>query len=279
MSFSFFTKAEIAESSLSKEVVANDILEALCKSQGVLSLAVSAGAATLSEANSQYKFIALTGALGGGADLTMHANVTKVTMFQNLTTGGQTVRVKMTGGTFFTIPFNSVCVLLSGTDAIILQSGTAALALTKTAAAGTSEELARVDHQHPRDHVTLCFNTGTITWTNMPAILTEFLGLTDRRAKYDLTNFTEARIIVNVEVVGAATAVLYPEWSTTDGGTYAALDNVTGPSASLAALGTIVSSWVSLIAGAKADVFLRISGLLGDGATDPQVGNVYVQFR
>jgi hypothetical protein len=177
------------------------------------------------------------------------------------------------------VPAGGIVLLRASAAAARFHSDTAPSAGQATAAAGTSAELSRVDHRHARDIVEICFNLATVTWTDQPNALTELFGLTDRRTTYDLTNFTEARIIANVEVVGATGAKVRAEWSATDGGTYAALDNSTGPQVAIDALGTGASGWVSLTAGAKAAVFLRVVGVTGDGAVDPQLGKIAVQFR
>jgi hypothetical protein len=189
------------------------------------------------------------------------------------------VQVQMGAGTLFTVPTGGYLMLLSTTAAIIITSDTTPSALATSGSAGTSEQLSRADHRHPRDWADLAFNAATVVWTNQPAALTELFGLNDRRRKYDLTQFTEARLVVNVEVAGFAGSSLYAEFSTTDGGTYAALDNATGPNALLTTAGTIVSAAVSLTAAAKADVFLRISGINGDGTADPEIGLVTLQVR
>jgi hypothetical protein len=127
--------------------------------------------------------------------------------------------------------------------------------------------------------VDMTFNAATVTWTDQPAGVTEFLGLNDRRRRFDGTRFTQARLIANVEVVGATGAKLRAEFATTDGGAYGALDGATGPEVLIDAAGTIVSAWVNLASGAKADVFLRIIGVGGDGAADPQIGLVALQYQ
>jgi parallel beta-helix repeat protein len=122
------------------------------------------------------------------------------------------------------------------------------------------------------------FAASSVTWTDMPAALTELLGNTRQRTKVDLTNITEARLIVNLPTAGAATAEMRLQYST-DQSTWNYLDSGTGPSVSLAANGLQVSSFVTLVAGAKSDVFLRVVGINGDGAADPILGTIYAQFQ
>jgi hypothetical protein len=278
--FTFIAKPTLEVSDSQKEVIADEAIEAIAKGRGVLSKSVAAaGTITLTADESRYGIILLTGAPAGATTVVQDVGVTTAILFRNDTTGGQVISVKANGGSTFVVPATASVLLLNGTKAILFGTDNTPSALGTAAAVGTSEELARADHQHQRDWVDLTFNAATVTWTNMPLLLTEFLGLTDRRRKFDLTNFTQARLVVNVEVIGAALSVLYCEFCTTDGGTYAALDNSTGPQCSLATAGTIVSAPVSLTAAAKADVFLRISGVTGDGVTDPDLGLITLQVR
>jgi len=41
----------------------------------------------------------------------------------------------------------------------------------------------------------------------------------------------------------------------------------------------LVTSWIDLAAGAKADVFITLDGSGGDGVLDPAFGNIYAQFK
>ena len=256
------------------------MLEALAKAAGQASKSVAAGGTiNLTQVESEYGVLLLTGAPGSTVTVVKATGSTSPTIFQNLTTGGQVINVKLSGGTSFPVPVNSLLLLISGTDAVAFGSDSAPLAAATAGAAGTSEELARRDHRHPRDAVGLCVNAATVVWTNQPAALTELFGLTDRRRQYDLTQFTQARLVANVEVAGFVGATLRAQFATTDGGAYAALDNVTGPNVPLDATGTQVSGWVTLTAAALADVFLRVAGVGGDGAADPEVGLTEIQFR
>jgi hypothetical protein len=120
----------------------------------------------------------------------------------------------------------------------------------------------------------------TITWTSMPAALTEFNAAARGRIKVDLTNATQARLIVHMmSTAGSANAELRAQYSTDDS-SFSYMDGATGPSVAInAANVTLVSSWVNLAAGAKADVFLRVVGINGDGATSPTFGNISIQVR
>lgn len=116
----------------------------------------------------------------------------------------------------------------------------------------------------------------THEWTNMPAALTEFLGVTSHRTKADLTEVEEVRLVVNVQTAGVAGAKLRVQYST-DESTWNYLDGGTGPSVAIDATGVEVSSYVALAAGAKADVFLRLVGIDGNGVVDPIFGNIMLE--
>lgn len=117
-------------------------------------------------------------------------------------------------------------------------------------------------------------------WANMPAALTEFrnVAAAPTRSKADLSGFTQARVVVRLSTVGAAAAEIRGQYST-DEVAWSYLDGASGPGASLAAVGTIASAWVDLEDNAKADVFLRIIGINGNGNADPVFGAVSLQFR
>lgn len=117
-----------------------------------------------------------------------------------------------------------------------------------------------------------------LTWTDMPAALTELFGSTAYRTKADLSNVSQARIVARVESAGAGSAELRVQYST-DQSSWDYLDGASGPGADISGAGTPVSSWVDLAAGAKADVFLRIVGINGDGSEDPEFGVVMVEFK
>jgi len=118
-----------------------------------------------------------------------------------------------------------------------------------------------------------------VAWTNQPAALTEFLGATRNRTKYDLTNATQVRLIVNVMVAGATTPAKIRAQYSTDLSTWYYLDGASGPSVDINTTGLKVSAWVNLAAGAKADVYLRIVGIDGNGAADPAFGNIALQVK
>jgi hypothetical protein len=120
----------------------------------------------------------------------------------------------------------------------------------------------------------------TQSWTSMPAALTEFNGNTQGRTKADLASATQARLVVHMmSTAGAASAELRAQYST-DASVWNYLDGATGPAAAInVASTTIASAWVNLVAGAKADVFIRVVGINGDGIISPSFGSISVQVK
>jgi hypothetical protein len=125
--------------------------------------------------------------------------------------------------------------------------------------------------------VTILAGNANLTWSNMPNTLTELPVAPRYRTRVDLSNVTQARITVVVMVAGAATARLAVQYST-DQVTWNYLDGFSGPFVNINTTGLQVSSWVNISSGARGDVYLRIVGLNGNGAS-PQFGLITVQFR
>jgi hypothetical protein len=125
------------------------------------------------------------------------------------------------------------------------------------------------------------YSSGTVdaAWTNMPAAVTELFGSTSSRLKLDLTYGTHYRIVVNQTLAGYSTADFNLQYST-DNVTYQAADTAAaGECAVGAGTGVKVGSWAELVAGANADVWLRIVGKQGDGKVDPRWRQIRIQFK
>jgi hypothetical protein len=275
--YSHINLETIAESQSGKEITANSAIEALAKGVGVISVSVAAGNVQLTEAQSLAGIILLTGAPGAARVVTVDSDISRWILFRNDTTGGQVVEVEQAGGTNFPVPAGGCVLLLSTTQAITFHSDTAPLALTKTATAGTSGQLARVDHRHPRDWVELLFNDAH-QGDAFPAGETALFGQPGRRARYDLTQFSEARLISYVVTAGPAGCQIRGKYST-DGTTFAYLDGSSGPAITIDSTGEKDSGWVTLTAGAKAEVRLLPFSILGDGATTPILARIALLFR
>lgn len=110
-----------------------------------------------------------------------------------------------------------------------------------------------------------------------PAALNEFGGGSRHRTKADLTNFTECNLYCRV-ATGGPNAEVRVQYST-DESTWNYLDGSAGPAVNVDVAGTKESDWVSLTAGAKANVFLRPVSINGDGVTDTGIGHMRVDFR
>lgn len=125
-------------------------------------------------------------------------------------------------------------------------------------------------HSHP---------SSSVTWTNMPAAVTEFLGAATARFKVDLSGVEQFRIVVLQQVAGFAGADLNLQYSLNNS-TFQAAD--TGGAGELdvgTGTGVKVGAWASLVDAARQDVWLRLVGKQGDGVVDPQWRQVAVQFR
>jgi len=120
-----------------------------------------------------------------------------------------------------------------------------------------------------------------LTWTNQPAALTELNGTAARRTQFELSNVSQVRLTENVLTAGAAgppAAKLRAQYST-DQSSWSYLDGASGPSLNIDTVGLHVSPWVTVTAGAKADVYLRIVGLDGNGTADPILGRLDLQLK
>ena len=119
---------------------------------------------------------------------------------------------------------------------------------------------------------------GGPAWTDQPAALTELFGTTVGRLKADLTAAAQVRLIVSVATGGAAGAAIRAQYST-DQSSWNYLDGGTGPSVTVNTSGLKVSGWVNVTGAAKADVFIRVVGISGNGNADPVFANVLLQVK
>jgi hypothetical protein len=116
------------------------------------------------------------------------------------------------------------------------------------------------------------------TWSNQPAGLTELSGTTRHRTRFDLTNVTKARLVVNVQTAGAPTAELCVEYSL-DQTTWSALDGGSGSCAPINTTGVRVSPFPVIALAARGDVYLRVVGANGNGTLDPAFGHISIEVR
>jgi len=117
-----------------------------------------------------------------------------------------------------------------------------------------------------------------VEWKAQPVALTEFLGVMRHRLKFDLSKFSQGRLLVNVTAAGYTKAKIRVQYSTTILLWYY-LDVTSGPSVDINTTGLKVSSWIDLCDGAKADVYLRLVGIDSDAVATPAFGLIAVQVR
>ncbi len=118
--------------------------------------------------------------------------------------------------------------------------------------------------------------------TNIPAALTEFpAGAQRARTRQDLTHVSQARIVIGQNVAANAAAEIRVQYSPNQVD-WAYLDGTSGPTTGplgTTAGRTLDGPWVTLVAAAKSDVFLRCITINGDGAADPSFFFVDLQLR
>lgn len=121
-----------------------------------------------------------------------------------------------------------------------------------------------------------------IVWTNMPVLLTTWLHQTsgtitgDATYIVDLTEYTEYRFFFSKQAAGATASVLNVQYS---------FDNVTWQITTLATLpigtGTGVrdSGWLPILANARTFIYIRLTGIGGNGTADPRFSPPTLLFR
>lgn len=121
------------------------------------------------------------------------------------------------------------------------------------------------------------------TWTNMPAAATLLFGSTRHIRKIDLSNYTQVRLtMTKASVAGVSGSKIILRYRTSWSSTASDYSDIGTSEVSLAADGGIdglVSAWVNLAAGAKADVWIAVVGTGGDGVVDPTFGAISAEFR
>ena len=129
--------------------------------------------------------------------------------------------------------------------------------------------------------------TASITLTNQTNAEAFLAGNNRNIFRYDLTGYTEAKLIARV-VTGSASAnsprlrVMYDVVSggfSTTVGDYTNAASSGEVSCSLTTAGVIDSGWVALAAGAKVDTYLAVTQIGGDGAADPVLGRITLYVK
>jgi hypothetical protein len=123
------------------------------------------------------------------------------------------------------------------------------------------------------------------TWANMPNTLQFFDSSSAYVTQIDLTDYNQVRLIVNKQgTAGATGSKLLVRYQATTGTPFdETLYSAIGSSEVSVAVDTtntiITSSWINLVSGAKADVWVALMGIDGDTTADPVFGNIYAEFR
>lgn len=172
----------------------------------------------------------------------------------------------------------------------LLALGTAASVDTGTGSANvptTAQADVRYQGKNTVVDTVVFLPPGATVWTNIPAALTFFAGQSRWVIPMDLSAKTDIRLRVMMGGSGGSTnakiRVLYKTQAS--GYSTTITDYVTvGTSEVQVTYGTstnslITTSWIPIIAGAKADVFIALAGIDGDGAADPGFLNIYLETR
>ncbi len=112
-----------------------------------------------------------------------------------------------------------------------------------------------------------------------------FLGKSNGNVgQLDLTHYTHVRLTCRVTTAATAGTKLVGRYRLVSSGYSSTIGDYSdiGTSSveiSLASTGVIASSWIALAAGAKADVLLTVVQTGGDGATDPVIRLLAMEFK
>lgn len=136
-----------------------------------------------------------------------------------------------------------------------------------------------------RRDVTYISLEASITLTNMPSAVTLFAGNTQGRyiPRLDLTPYTQVRMwLFKAGTAGSAGSKAILRYFTSQSATASDYLDIGTSEVSVVLTGTnaaLITSWIDLAAGAKADVFLNVITSGGDGVVDPIVGGIVLQFK
>lgn len=143
-----------------------------------------------------------------------------------------------------------------------------------------------VNRRPPSTIVTLfapSATAGDMTWANMPAAVTGFLGNTNSTFEFraDTQFATEYRLTVRVaSPAGATGAELFLEYWTGSAWADAASTAGAGDVLIDTATTTVTAAFTAFVAAAKAaSALFRLAGKGGDGVVDPAFGLITLEFR
>lgn len=123
------------------------------------------------------------------------------------------------------------------------------------------------------------------TWTNMPTAVTLLFGTAAGVQLMDTRCFSSVRLLsVKMGTAGAAASRLllrYHTAFTTTAATYVDISTTGSPEVALNTTNTMLNSgWQTLLPAAKReDCYLAVVGSGGDGALDPILGTIVVEFK
>lgn len=127
--------------------------------------------------------------------------------------------------------------------------------------------------------------TGRLTFTNQAAAAQFLQNTVQGIYKTDLDTYTHVRLTVMVGTAGAAGAKIRVGYNTSISsppviGDFSSNIGTSEVSCSIAATGMIDTGWIALAAGAKvASCFFGMEMSGGDGAADPLVAGIVVEFK
>jgi hypothetical protein len=135
------------------------------------------------------------------------------------------------------------------------------------------------DHNAPPFVVPLVSQANSpLSWA-VPSALTELGGNSRARTIVNLTYCSQARIVVNITDAASASAKLRLQYSTNSGSSWNYLDDTSGPSVGINAASVAASAWVNLATNAKAEVWIRVVGIDGDGSDSATIAQVSMQVK
>lgn len=114
--------------------------------------------------------------------------------------------------------------------------------------------------------------------TQIPAAITEWDD--GQRQIFDLTNYTQARMAVRITSASIAGCTVNTQYSADNAATWNSMSvDLNGPSASLAAVGTIAGPWFAINSASQADVQLRWTTFNGDSVTGVKLGSIALHVK
>ena len=120
-----------------------------------------------------------------------------------------------------------------------------------------------------------------LTLTNQVAGEQGLANTARNEAYFDAAGFVQVRLCASIVTASASTASprLYVQYHNGSAWTTVGTGSGTQAVSMATPTGAKRSDWLDIPAGAKADVRWRVAQIGGDGAADPALGNISLQFR